>query len=121
MEFLSRAEALPPRAYPFVADEGVVDAGLVDQPAPERLQGEEALVVGHRFDRACRNRASMESGCCGRRRFHRTVSCRGTHASTLLGWAGIDPSRSHEKDSFSRWCAGGAGLQAARGTGDGKQ
>src|SRR3989442_4306195 len=117
VELLPRAEALPPRAYPFVADKGVVDAGLVDQPAPERLQVEEPLVVHHRFDRACRNRAPIESGCRGRRRFHRTVSGWGTHAPTLLGWTGIDPIRSHEKDSFARWRPGGAGLEAARGGG----
>src|SRR5437867_10102720 len=101
MELLSRAEALPPRAYPFVADKGVVDAGLVDQPGPERLQVEESLVVHHRFDRACRNRAPIQSGCCDRRRFHRTVSGWGIHAPTLLGCAGIDPIRSRSEEHTS--------------------
>src|SRR2546426_475870 len=99
VELLPRAEALPPRAYPFVADKGVVDAGLVDQPAPERLQVEEPLVVRLPRPRptpAWPPPASVQALCRGPNTLTRSTlfDC-GCPGGIVASPAGFDLSRKH--------------------------
>ena len=42
-------EALPPRAHPLVRQEGMIDAGFVDQAVPGRFQLPQPLAVRYRF------------------------------------------------------------------------
>ena len=53
MQFAPCAETFPPGAYPFVAHKGMTSLRFVDEPVPQRLEGEEHLVTRNRFDAPC--------------------------------------------------------------------
>jgi len=111
----SRAEALPPRAYPFVADEGCrcrPRRPTCSRAAPGRG------TLGHRFDRACRN-GPIARPVAAVASIHRQ-SPAGKLTPPPPRVDGIDPIRSHEKDSFARWRPEEPGSRLPGG-GDGEQ